>query len=124
MKGFLLTVSVNSYFGPSWQLEISEGDVTILKSADGISTEKVVCELNRRTVSLLEKQLADAGVFAWGHHYLDCCILDGTSWSVVIRSGSRQVESCGTNGYPQNWPDFMRILHEHLGFKNSFTSFL
>ncbi len=120
MKDFNLTVSIESYFGPSSRLEVQGQRATAFKSADGKSFVKEERELEAATLCKLKSCLDDIGVFDWEPHYLDCCMLDGISWSVVIQSQELRLKSRGTNGYPHNWPDFIRILNELLGLGESF----
>lgn len=107
---FLLSVSFHSFFGPSWQLEVQGDSLTWVKSLNGETTEEKNSSLNPEQIKSFLYACEKAGVFSWEPHYLHCCMLDGSTWSLTVKAGERTVRSGGTNGYPDTWADFSAAL--------------
>jgi hypothetical protein len=110
MIDFYLNISLHSYYGSSWQLE-AEGDTLYwIKSINGNVIEEKRLELSAEMIEAFIKECDDSRVFSWEPHYLQCCMLDGTTWSVLLRYNGFTFRSSGTNGYPDNWVEFCGFM--------------
>ncbi len=57
-------------------------------------------------------QLVDLGVGQWDAEYSDLTILDGSGWSLTVRSKELKIQSSGMNARPQKF-DAVRDVIEH-----------
>ncbi|MDW7651757.1 MAG: hypothetical protein SCK29_12610 [Bacillota bacterium] len=106
MQEFKLLVSLHAYYGPSWQLDVRGDTLYWVKSINGNVLEEKNKKLKQEEIDTFIKEVEKAGVFSWEDHYMHCCMLDGSTWSVELQAGSRTILSRGTNGYPENWALF------------------
>ena len=50
---------------------------------------------------------------SWKSDYDDPSILDGTQWSLRYKNhGENERKSWGSNAYPDNWADFLKIVND------------
>ncbi len=119
-KFLALNLSLQSYFGPSCRIEVEGCRARAEKTRDGETVFKMETELSEQAVRLFAEKVAALGVFSWECHYIQCCMLDGTSWTLELIFGGERVWSTGTNGYPQKWPEFIGLLTELLGLEKDF----
>jgi hypothetical protein len=107
---FNVSIALHAFYGPSWQVEVQGESLSWYKSCNGNVIEEKNIILTHSAIATFIKKCEELGVFIWEPHYLDCCMLDGASWSVIIRSENSMVRSTGTNGYPDNWAEFCTSL--------------
>jgi hypothetical protein len=110
MNDFYLSVSLHSFYGPSWQLEAEGESLYWVYSQDGRVMEEKRDELTTASIEAFIRECDDNGIFSWEPHYLHCCMLDGATWTVHLRYRGYSFRSAGTNGYPDNWFKFCELL--------------
>ena len=60
-------------------------------------------------------------IHEWNKDYTDIGVLDGTNWEVEITlEGRRKRTYSGSNAYPSNWSDFIRIFKEFSKFRYNY----
>jgi hypothetical protein len=116
----VLMLSLQSYFGPSCRFEVAGVRARAEKTRDGETIFNKEMELSEQAVRQFAERVAALGVFTWECHYIQCCMLDGTSWTAELTWDGKRVWSTGTNGYPQEWPEFIGLLTELLGLEKDF----
>lgn len=115
-----LSVAIHSYYGPSLQLEITGTLATLLKGKDGNILVEKRLGLSVADLRALAQTLEALNVFGWESHYQQCCMLDGTTWTVYVEAAGKKIFSTGTNGYPDHWADFCAALDRLPGMDENF----
>ncbi|EEG76426.1 hypothetical protein DealDRAFT_2663 [Dethiobacter alkaliphilus AHT 1] len=110
MPQFRLLVTLHSYFGPSWQLDVRGDTLYWVKSTNGEVVQEKTKTISAAEIDTFIKEAEQSGVFAWEEHYMHCCMLDGATWSLDLQAGNRRIQTRGTNGYPESWPQFCEAL--------------
>jgi hypothetical protein len=121
MMSFLnLRLSLQSFFAPSCLIEIEGVRARAEKNRDGVTIFNKEMELSEQAVRLFVERVTELGVFSWECHYIQCCMLDGTSWTVELQWDGKRLWSTGTNGYPPDWQQFSDLLTELLEVEKDF----
>lgn len=56
-------------------------------------------------------KMEDMGLWEWNEHY-DLCCFDGTQWKVQISIEDMEIESAGTNDFPDSFMEFVEALED------------
>ena len=57
------------------------------------------------------KSLDRLDVVNWKVRYLDPSILDGTQWSLLVATESFEIDTGGSNAYPENFDEFIKTIN-------------
>ncbi|WP_416688321.1 hypothetical protein ABXT44_04240 [Candidatus Pseudothioglobus sp. Uisw_041] len=56
-------------------------------------------------------------IWNWKKDYLDYDVLDGSAWSLLIKTTSLKIESHGTNKKPSNFNELLRSINKLMGIE-------
>lgn len=75
-------------------------------------------DLSKEVMDKFKSDLKEIGIQVWHRKYkpFDSGV-DGTQWSIKVRTGRKSYESSGDNWYPENWPRFCKIVEKLVGHK-------
>lgn len=69
-------------------------------------------------IEQFKKELIRLKIWNWERDYqLDSLVLDGTSWSVKLKTKGMLYESEGLQSFPNNWRKFCRAVSNLIGVK-------
>lgn len=109
-KNKILSVeaSIGGYFGSSYQVYIDlENKTASYKNLEGgyeiVSDRQLIIE--DAAIEKFRSEMESIRVLEWEREYFEP-ILDGTSWSVTIKTEGGLFESSGSNAFPRNWSRF------------------
>lgn len=69
-------------------------------------------------VEQFKKEIMRLKIWNWDKDYqLDSLVLDGTSWSVKLKTKGMTYESEGLQSFPNNWSKFCRVVSNLIGIK-------
>jgi len=115
-KNRILTVeaSVGGYFGSSYQVYIDlENKTASYKNLEGgyeiISDRELIIE--DTAIEKFRFEMESIRILEWEKEYF-VPILDGTSWSVTIKTEGGLFESNGANAFPRNWSNFCNSIEK------------
>jgi len=115
-KNRILTVeaSVGGYFGSSYQVYIDlENKTASYKNLEGgyeiISDRELIIE--DTAIEKFRSEMESIRILVWEREYYEP-ILDGTSWSVIIKTKGGLFESSGSNAFPKNWSKFCSSIEK------------
>lgn len=115
-KNRILTVeaSVGGYFGSSYQVYIDlENKTASYKNLEGgyeiISDRELIIE--DTAIEKFRSEMESIRILVWEREYYEP-ILDGTSWSVTIKTEGGLFESSGSNAFPRNWRKFCNSIEK------------
>ena len=74
--------------------------------------EPVILNDKNQEWSDVIRKLTDLQVDQWKAEYFDPSIMDGSGWSLTVRSKHLNIQSSGINAYPNNF-DAVREMIEH-----------
>lgn len=113
-KNRILSVeaSVGGYFGSSYQIYINlENKTASYKNLEGgyeiISDRELIIE--NTAIEKFCSEMESIRILKWEREYFEP-ILDGTSWSVTIKTAGGVFESSGSNAFPRNWGKFCNSI--------------
>lgn len=109
-----IEASVGGYFGSSYQVCIDlENKVTTYKNLEGgyeiISDRELIIE--DTAIEKFRSEMESIRILEWKKEYFEP-ILDGTSWSVIIKTAGGAFESSGSNAFPRNWGKFCSSIEK------------
>ena len=58
------------------------------------------------------KSLDDLNVWEWKKYYSNSNIMDGVQWSLFIRTHSKELDSGGSNDFPENIYRFIQSINQ------------
>ena len=71
--------------------------------------------LTDEQIDLFWKRLDELDVWNWDKEYHDPDTLDGTQWNLKInKQGKRKLKIFGSNAYPGNFDDFLKLLNGYI----------
>jgi hypothetical protein len=115
-KNRILSVeaSVGGYFGSSYQVYIDlENKTASYKNLEGgyeiISDRELIIE--NTAIEKFRSEMESIRILKWEREYFEP-ILDGTSWSVTIKTAGGVFESSGSNAFPRNWGKFCNSIEK------------
>jgi hypothetical protein len=115
-KNKILSVeaSVGGYFGGSYQVCIDlENKIAIYKNLEGgyeiISDRELMIE--DAVIDKFRSEMESIRILEWEREYFEP-ILDGTSWSVSIKTVGGLFERSGSNAFPRNWGNFCSSIEK------------
>lgn len=115
-KNRILSVeaSVGGYFGSSYQVYIDlENKTATYKNLEGgyeiISDRELIIE--DTAIEKFRSEMESIRILEWEREYFEP-ILDGTSWSVTIKTEGGLFESSGSNAFPRNWNKFCSSIEK------------
>lgn len=115
-KNRILSVeaSVGGYFGSSYQVYIDlENKTASYKNLEGgyeiISDRELIIE--DTAIEKFRSEMESIRILEWEREYFEP-ILDGTSWSVTIKTEGGLFESSGSNAFPRNWSKFCNSIEK------------
>ena len=99
---------VGGYFGSSYQvsIDLENNTATYKKLEDGyeiINDREFMIEYAE--IEKFRSELESIRILKWEKDYF-APVLDGTSWSVFIKTADGEFESRGSNAFPRNWNRF------------------
>jgi hypothetical protein len=105
---------VGGYFGSSYQVSIDLENRTAnyKKLEDGyeiINDREFVIE--NAVIEKFRSELESISILKWEREYF-APVLDGTSWSVTIKTTDGEFESRGSNAFPRNWNRFCNSIEK------------
>ena len=105
---------VGGYFGSSYQVSIDLENRTAnyKKLEDGyeiINDREFVIE--NAVIEKFRSELESISILKWEREYF-APVLDGTSWSVTIKTTDGEFESRGSNAFPRNWNRFCSSIEK------------
>lgn len=106
--------SVGGYFGSSYQVYIDlENKTASYKNLEGgyeiVSDRQLIIE--DAAIEKFRSEMESIRILEWGKEYF-APILDGTSWSVTIKTEGGLFESSGSNAFPRNWGKFCSSIEK------------
>jgi hypothetical protein len=107
----LFKFSIGGYPGPFFHLEVLDGRLRCSYAATDADKPEVITipiVANKKWISLigfLSKQ-------KWKERYIEEGIVDGTGWSLTVKSAAVHIHSSGFNAYPRGFKKFLRLLNE------------
>ena len=107
---------IGGYTGDSFALEF-DGD-TLSYTPSGYGFEERASSVVVPTLDewgAFRRTLDRIGTWNWDHRYEEVGVCDGTSWSVEIRWGDRELDSSGSNAYPPKFDGFLKAVRKLLG---------
>lgn len=116
-----LTVKIGSYPGPLYKI-----DVDFVLNRFYFFEWNIDCPppiRKERTIFLgdveqFKKEIIRLKIWNWNRDYqLDTLVLDGTNWSVQLKTKGKVYESEGLESFPKNWQRFCRALSHLIGVK-------
>ena len=115
-KNKILSVeaSVGGYFGSSYQVCIDlENKTASYKNLEGayeiVSDRQLIIE--DAAIEKFHSEMESIRILEWEREYFEP-ILDGTSWSVTIKTQGGLFESSGSNAFPRNWSKFCNSIEK------------
>lgn len=114
----MLDIAVGGFDGPSYSVTLTNG-VLAYRSGGSMS---LLLETKPEIVSPTDSEWRafrtsrdQIGAWNWKTNYVDPNVLDGTEWHVIVKYGSKAVESEGANAYPHGkgadpGPAFKKLL--------------
>jgi hypothetical protein len=57
------------------------------------------------------KSLDRLDVVNWKERYMDPSILDGTQWNLLVVTDSFEIDTGGSNAYPENFDEFIKTIN-------------
>ncbi len=115
-KNRILSVgaSLGGYFGSSYQVYIDlENKNASYKNLEGgyeiISDRELIIE--DTAIEKFRSKMESIRTLEWEREYFEP-ILDGTSWSVTIKTEGGLFESSGSNAFPRNWNKFCNSIEK------------
>ncbi|MBU5425710.1 winged helix-turn-helix domain-containing protein [Tissierella pigra] len=105
---------VGGYFGSSYQvsIDLENNTATYKKLEDGyeiINDREVVIE--NTEIEKFRSELESIRILKWEKEYF-ASVLDGTSWSIIIKTADGEFESSGSNSFPRNWNRFCSSIEK------------
>ena len=105
---------VGGYFGSSYQvsIDLENGTANYKKLEDGyeiINDREFVIE--NAVIEKFRSELESISILKWEREYF-APVLDGTSWSVTIKTTDGEFESRGSNAFPRNWNRFCNSIEK------------
>lgn len=109
-----IEASVDGYFGNSYQACIDlENKIATYKNLEGryriISDRRLIIE--DTAIEKFCSEMESIHILEWEREYFEP-VLDGTSWSVTIKTAGGLFESSGSNAYPRNWGKFCSSIEK------------
>ena len=106
-----LKAYVGGYFGHSYSIKIDfiGQKISWECSERGVILEQCQRKVREKTIRGLIERLKETNLLLWKEHYYEP-IMDGTSWAVKIASNDKINEKSGSNGFPDEWDYFCKIL--------------
>lgn len=105
---------VGGYFGSSYQvsIDLDKNIATYKKLEDSyeiiIDREFIIEDAE---IEKFRSELESIRILKWEKEYF-APVLDGTSWSVTIKTADGEFESRGSNAFPRNWNRFCSIIEK------------
>jgi hypothetical protein len=105
---------VGGYFGSSYQvsIDLENNTATYKKLEDGyeiINDREFMIEYAE--IEKFRSELESIRILKWEKEYF-APVLDGTSWSVIIKTADGEFESRGSNIFPRNWNRFCSSIEK------------
>ncbi|SMP64288.1 hypothetical protein [Anoxynatronum buryatiense] len=108
--------SVGGYFDGFTQVHIDFAARQIIRTHSLDDPEAVFSKrLAVKTLKNLPGQLKDMDLLNWKRRYENSQVLDGTQWQVEIQRQGRILRKSGSNGFPDKWDDFCRLIQKISG---------
>lgn len=116
-----LTAMINGYQGPSYKV-----DVDFIHNRFYFFEWNIDCSApsrKERTIHIgdverFKKEIIRLKIWNWHRDYqLDSLVLDGTNWSVKLKTKGNVYESEGLESFPKNWTKFCRAVSNLIGVK-------
>jgi len=103
---------IGGYFGTSYNAFIDlQNKVAIYKNfEDGyqiIGNREI--KIDDTMIEKFRSEMDSIRIFDWDREYF-ALVLDGTNWSVTIKTVGGVFESSGSNAFPKNWGKFCRSV--------------
>lgn len=112
-----VTAYVGGFFGTSYRVEwnLKSGAVTHKQWENSMEEYHSTHSTNFESPNHLEL-LKATDLLKWKRDYQpEEAILDGTSWSVEIKTASKVLERHGSNAYPKKWDLFCELMEKVSG---------
>lgn len=75
-------------------------------------------EVQIGNVAEFKQELLPLEIWKWKRDYqLEELVLDGTSWSVQLKTRNYLFESEGLQAFPENWDEFCQAITKLIGFR-------
>lgn len=105
---------VGGYFGSSYQvsIDLENNTASYKKLEDGyeiINDKEFMIEYAK--IEKFRSELESIRILKWEKEYF-VPVLDGTSWSVIIKTANGEFESRGSNAFPRNWNRFCSSIEK------------
>ena len=69
------------------------------------------------------KSLDDLNVWEWKKYYSNSNIMDGVQWSLAIRTDSKDLDSGGSNDFPENIYRFIQSINQLINMDYFFDGY-
>ncbi|WP_079509377.1 hypothetical protein [Mesobacillus jeotgali] len=121
-EALLLTVVLHGYPGPEMRVRIDFKRNTFTYFEWHLDA-KATGSLKAGTygnVEELKNQLYSLRLWDWQDDYqTEGIIVDGTSWSVTLKTKGKTYESRGLESYPEEWAEFCKAISKLVGIQFS-----
>lgn len=99
--------------GTSFNLEIDfekkEAHYNVYQGLEA-NNEQEIIPLQQQKIQEFIQKLADLDFYNWRDQYEELFVLDGTTWSVLLKTKQKIYTSSGTNAYPDSWDQFCNAI--------------
>lgn len=110
-----IKANVGGFFGNSYEIDwhLPTGEVTHLQWENSRDEEPI--RWNTTCVPSINA-LQSTNLLRWKRNYQpEEMVLDGTSWSVEIRTEDKVIRKHGSNAYPETWEEFCGVMEQVSG---------
>ena len=91
---------------------ILEGDkITVTPSTSAFEEAEVTCIPSNENWLEFSHNLEKLNVLGWDKSYHDPSILDGTQWSLLVLTESYEIDTGGSNAYPDNFDELIKTIN-------------
>ena len=121
MRPDRISFSIGGYFGGYIELKSARGGLLYSKTGEGLKEPERFQFVNPSPLQRSEfwQAMERIGVWTWLADYSTPDVLGGTTWTLHLQHGKRQLKTCGENGYPGGdgseyspTGDFAQLLRE------------
>ncbi|MDQ0156657.1 hypothetical protein [Robertmurraya andreesenii] len=116
-----LVAMIGCYPGPTYKIHVDFAQNRFFFfewNIDCVSPERKERTIYIGDVEQFKKEIIRLKIWNWERDYqLNSLVLDGTSWSVKLKTKGKVYESEGLQSFPKNWAKFSKAVSQLIGVK-------
>jgi len=105
---------IGGFLGTSYIVQIKNQQLSYFTRRRGIKSKEQKQTLSLNDLKQLEKKLIELKVNQWRKEYRNPHIMDGTQWAIQYTSNTLQINSHGSNLFPNNFKKLKKYISQTL----------